>query len=212
MAKFPGFGFAILELHRLGLLQVIFPDLKDIPRYEIERRVETFKAFPKGSPVILYLMDLFGETSLEELLELCQYLKTSGQESKLLEFAFKGKELFLQEETAPHAIEIVEWANFYAHRLFEVCFDVLAARYSEDRRGQLIERHQQRRERLLPHVERIAMKKPLVTAAILKDHGIVPGKLMGDLLKQAEVISIQHDLHDEMIVVEHLKKLPLWPK
>jgi poly(A) polymerase len=211
MAKFPRFDIAIVELHRLGLLPVIFPPLQSMSLDQIAERVIYFNDFPKDSPVILYIMELFPDTSLDEMLEVCQYLKTSSHEGKLVEFAYKGRNLFLQEETAPNAVEAVEWANFYAHRLFDVCFDIMTARYSMERRSALVERHLQRRERLLPHVQRIADRKPLVTATLLQDHGIVPGKQMGHLLKAAEHIAIIHDLHDENAVITKLKESPLWP-
>lgn len=212
MAKAPRFNFAILEMYRLGLLQVIFPALQDMDFKELEMRVANFNDFPKDTPVILYLIELFPNTSLNELMELCQYLRTSIHEGKLVEFAYKGKHLLLQEESAPEAVEVVEWANFYAHRYFDVCFDALAARYQEEKRNSIIERHQQRRERLLPHIQRIAEKKPLVTAAMLKDLGIQPGKKMGELLKAAEHLAITYDLHDESTVIDLLKKMPVWNK
>lgn len=212
MAKAPHFDYAIVEMHRLGLLTVIFPALQNMSVSEVEMRVSHFGEFPEGTPAILFLMELFPNTQLNELLELCQYLRTSMLEGKLVEFAYKGKHLLLQEETSPHAIEVVEWANFYAHRFFDVCFEALTARYAIDERGELIQRHQERRERLLPHIQRIAERKPLVTAAMLQDHGIAPGKKMGELLKAAEHLSITHDLHDESTVIELLKKTPLWQK
>lgn len=212
MAKADRFDYALIEMQRLGLLPVIFPALKTMSLEEIERRVANFKDFPKDTPAILYLMELFPETSLNELLEICQYLRTSVHEGKLVEFAYRGKHLLLLEENLGDAIERIEWANFYAHRFFDVCFDALAARYAQEERINLIERHQQRRERLLPHIQRIAEKKPLITAAMLQDHGIMPGKHMGELLKAAEHLSIKHDLHDENEVIELLKKSKLWHK
>lgn len=212
MAKFPRFDWAIIEMHRTGLLGVIFPSLKEMPLSVIENRVAFFNQFPKGVPVILFLMELFPETSLKELLDLCQYLRTSVHEGKLVEFTHKGKNLLELEETEPHGITGIEWAYFYAHQMFHTTFDVIAARYPEEERGALRERHLKRRERLLPHIQRLVEKKPLVTAAILQDYGIVPGKRMGDLLRAAEHAAITHDIHDAELVIELLKEMPLWPK
>lgn len=211
MAKSPRFDLAIIELHRLGLLQVIFPALSSVSTEQIAHRVACFKEFPQGSPTILYIMELFHDEPLEELLEICQYLKVSGFDSKLVEFAYKGRRLFRQDEASHETVEVVEWANFYAHRFFDVCFDVMAARISEEKRSSIVERHLERRDRLLPHIQRIAEKKPLVTATVLQSHGIAPGKQMGALLKAAENIAIEHDLHDETAVITRLKKTPLWP-
>lgn len=210
MSKFPRFDEAIISMHQLGLLPVIFPALGGEETNTIQQRVMHFRDFPRGSPAILYMMELFPNTPLDELLELCQYLKTSGHEGKLLEFAYKGKELLYKEEVDPHRIEGIEWASFYADRFFHVCFDVMAARYSEEQRGAFLERHLQRRERLLPHIQRLMEKKPLVTASILQDYGILPGKKMGELLREAEKLAIEHDIHDPEVVIEMLKGTSLW--
>lgn len=212
MSKFPRFDRAIVEMHRLGLLPIIFPPLQGMTEEAIHQRVGSFGQFPKGTPAILYLMELFPNTPLEELLELCQYLRTSVNEGKLVEYAYKGKLLLEKEKTAPHAVEETEWANFYADRFFQVCFNVITASYPESERAALLKRHSQRRERLLPHVQRIVEKKPVVTSAVLKDYGIKPGKQMGDLLKEAERIAILNDLHDPIEIVQRLKETPLWPK
>lgn len=210
MSKTPRFAQAVVEMQRLGLLPIIFPALEGVHEGIIEKQVANFDQFPQGSPAILYLMELFPDSSVEELLELCQYLKLSAHDMRIMEFAHKGKRLLTQEEWAPHEIENIEWARFYADRFFKVCFDVLATRYLE-KKPALIEKHEKRQERLLPHIQRIAEKKPLVTAAILKDYGIQPGKVMGMLLKEAETLAVTLDLHNPAAVVALLKQSPLWP-
>ena len=212
MAKFPRFDWAIIEMHRLGLLPVIFPSLQHVPLSVIKDRVAFFNQFPKNTPAILYLMELFPETPLGELLQLCQYLRTSIFEEKVVEYAYKGKHLLAQEEATPHKIEGIDWAYFYAHSFFPTTFDVITARYSDEQRGILIEQHSQRKERLFPHIQRLMEKKPLVTAAMLQNYGIAPGKKMGDLLRAAEYAAISQDIHDPQQVVAILKEMPLWPK
>ncbi len=210
MAKSVRFDQAIIEMHRLGLLQMIFPSLQNMHPSILEERVAFYKHFPDDVPTILYLLELFPEMSLEELLELCQYLKISVQDSKWIEFALKAKNLLIQEDVSPHEIHQLEWARFYADKLFQVGFDVLSVRYPEEKREMIIERHEQRRERLTPHIQRLVERKPLVTAAILQTYGVKPGKQMGLLLKEAERIAVQHDLHDPDIVVALLKETSLW--
>lgn len=212
MSKSPRFAQAVVELHRLGLLSIIFPALEEMDLETVQERVLHFSQFPPGSPAILYLMELFPSAPLEERLELCQYLKTSLYEGQLVEFAYKGKQLLTKEELSPHAIEDIDWAKFYADRFYRICFDVLTAKFPVAERTELLQRHYQRQERLLPHIQRIVEKKPLVTAAVLKDYGILPGKQMGALLKEAERLAIIHDIHDPAIVVALLQQTPLWPK
>lgn len=212
MAKYPRFDEAIIEMHRLGLLPVIFPELQNIDLNFIRHRVDAFKRFPKNAPTILYLMELFPTMALEELLEMCQYLKASGHEGQVVEFTTKGRRLLHQEQHDPHLIESPDWAYFYADRFFHLCFDAMTARYPEEQRIEVIERHEKRKELLFPHIQRLAEKKPLVTSTILKDHGIPPGKVMGLLLKEAEKIAINNDLHDPDSILVILKQSPLWPK
>lgn len=212
MARFPSFGEAIIQLHQLGLLPVIFPRLQSVDLELIQSRVASFNQFPQGTPTILYLLELFPTASLEELLELCQYLKVSGYEGKITEYTYKGKELLHQEKIAPHSIESSDWVKFYADQLFQQCFGVMTARYPEESRIPLLESHSQRRVLLLPHIQRMVEKTPLVTAAMLLDHGISPGKEMGQLLKEAEKIAIAKDLHDPEAVIQLLKESPLWQK
>jgi poly(A) polymerase len=212
MSKSPRFDQAIIDMHRLGLLPIIFPALQDVDENEIAKRVAAFNQFPKGSPAILYLMELFPNTPLDQLLELCQYLKISGHEGKLIEFAYKGKLLLTKEEIDPHHIEGIEWTKFYADRFFQTCFEFITASYPHEKRSELLEKHSERRERLLPHIQRMMEKKPLVTALILQDYGILPGKEMGYLLKEAEKLAIKHDMHDPAAVVALLKSKHLWPE
>lgn len=211
MAKAPRFEQAIVEMHQLGLLSTIFPAIEGMGLDFVKERVAAYKMFPEGTPTILYLIELFPQMPLSELLEICNYLKISNQESKLVEFAAKGRTLLSQEKVNPESIEKMQWAQFYADRFFNVCFDVLTAQYPQEEKSNFLERHEERREGLLPHIQRIAERKPLVTAAILQDYGIKPGKQMGDLLKEAEQLAIQYDLHDPAIVVDLLKKTALWP-
>ncbi len=210
MAKFPGFDFALVEMHRLGLLSVIFPALENLELEMIQQRVANFKAFPKETPTILYLMELFPNLSLKELLQLCEYLKTSGHEGSILEFAHKGRTLLEKEEIAPEQIETPEWVKFYADRFFQAYFNTIATGYSKEQKEEILQRHQKRHEALKPHIKRVVEKKPLVSAAVLQAHGILPGKKMGALMKEAEQIAIKYDLHDPEEVIALLKQNPLW--
>ena len=51
-------------------------------------------------------------------------------------------------------------------------------------------------ELLRSHIERIVDRKPLVNAAMLKEQGINPGRIMGTLIKEAERLAILNDLND----------------
>lgn len=212
MVRFPRFDQAVIAMHRLGLLPVIFPELETTHVHDIQRHVDVYQHFSLESPVILYLMELFPKTSLNELLQLCRYLKASGEDLKQVEYTFKGKQLLEQQEVQPQSITQVDWVYFYADRFFTGTFQTLLARYPKEQRDRLYAWHMKQRDRLMTHIQRITLKKPLVTATLLQKHGIQPGILMGTLLKLAENLVIEQDLQDGQIAIALLKKTPYWPQ
>ena len=208
MTKFPHADGAIIEMYQLGLLPVIFLEIQDVSLDDIKQRVKIFKHFPKKCPTILYILELFPDATLEQLLKMSQYLKTSTDDQKLVEYMVKAKEMVAHEDE----MNDVSWAHFYADPHSQLCLDVIASRYPVTKRQTFLDRHLKRCERLLPHVERLAHRKKLVTGRILQALGIPPGKLMGELLTEAQSIAIMRDLHDSDEVIEILKKSALWSK
>lgn len=208
MAMAPQFDHAIIEMHRLGLLGVIFPNLKYVHLNDIKHRVASFSLLAPNTPTIAYLTELFPEESLTELQGICQYLRISGHEARLVEFLHRYRHR-LQEESA---IDKVEWSHFYANPDHQICLDLFAARLTPERRHLFFEEHFLRQESLLPHIERVQQKKPIVTGAILQAKGIPPGKLMGALLKEAESLVVNYNLQDAEEVVVLLTQSLNWPK
>ena len=141
MAAFPHFDKALIEMHRLGLLPVIFPTLKDVHLTEIKIRVDPLKHFPPGFPTILFLPELFPHASLDDLIDLCRYLKVSSREIGLIEYMFKLRRAVFKD---PRQVELEEWARLYAHRDFPVCLQLLAARFSGEQRIQFFNSHYER--------------------------------------------------------------------
>ncbi len=191
MASYPHFDQALITLQRLGLLSIIFPNLQ---RVEIEQLVKRFSYFPLECPTIVYLLQLFPQATLEEHLELCDYLKTSNDEKKLVTF-------FSQ----PTPNELYEWAHFYAHPHSTLFIEVEAAKLDPPQRGQFLEEHEKRRKKLSKHIKRIEEKRPLVSSVLLREHGIKPGPRMGELLKQAEEIAINEDIHSAEEVLSFMQ-------
>jgi poly(A) polymerase len=206
MAAGPRFDHALVEMHRLGLLPVIFPALQDVHLNTIKQRVRSFALFPEGSPTVLYLRELFPHMELEDLLDMGRQLRISTQDLNYLRLAEACRELVDKEkETSAHA-----WVDFYAHRDAALIFKIDAA--SRVDRDALLQRHRRRLELYAPHIERLAAKRPLITSAWLKDAGIPGGRLMGMLLKEAERIAILHDIHEPEKVMAKLKNSALGPK
>lgn len=206
MSTTPTFSDALVEMHRLGLLQVIFPILEDVSESEIEKRLSSLTNFPEESPEVLQVMELFPDLVLERQLELCLYLKVSNKNQKLVEYThcIRDREQKGSEE--------VEWSRLYAHPHSHLCLEVVAARLSEEERVSFLKKHKMKQESLSTHIKRIQLNTPLITAADLQKEGIAPSKKMGDLLLEAERIAVNQNLNDKQAVLVELKKTPLWER
>jgi poly(A) polymerase len=200
------FAMSLLTMHRLKLLEVIFPDLKDVSMKEMEKRISFFPYFPLQTPTILYLLDLFPEASLEKCVWLCHYLKTSTKEVKLVTFFKQAETLF----KAPH--DLFTWAHFYAHKEASLFLQIHEAKLGVDDRILFAKEHEKRQKELASPIKRIEEHKPVVSSHHLLKQGIKPSVEMGLLLKEAEKIAINEDLHHASDVMDILKKSPHWPK
>lgn len=209
MTEYPGLEHALAELHRLGLLPVIFEQLKDVGLDTIKKRTESLAYFPDNCPPILKILELFPDAGLEDQLELCRYLKIGNTNANLVQFVFQGKEMIRQAET--EEIPPTQWTHFYAHPHAQLCLDVVAAHIKGEAHTRFLKKHSEKMEKLHPHSRRIAEKKPLVSGKMLQNMNIQPGKKMGLLLEEAEYLAITHDLHDAEPVLDLLKKSPNWP-
>ena len=209
MSKYPRFEHAIIEMHRLGLLSVIFPTLKNAHLNDIRHYMRRFfPYFPKEAPPIVYMMDLFPHFTSSQLWDLCLYLRTSIKDAKLVKFIYEGNALLSHDQI----LKDVDWVNFYAHPDSKLCLELSASHLSEDEKLAFILKHQANQNRLAEHIQRAIQKKPVIQADLLKSHGIQEGKLMGVLLKTAEEIAIQHNLHHPEDVLPLLQKSVHWPE
>lgn len=208
MSSTSNFDHALIEMHRLKLLPVIFPPLEHVHLTTIKKQVSAFVHFPKKCPTILYLLVLFPDASLNDLIEICQMLRTSKKDIALVRLALQCKHLV---ENPIHTTYAVEWAHFYAHADVQWAIETHAAPFSYEEREQILLDHRLRQKELHTHITRIMEHSPLVTANLLKSDGIPESRLMGTLLKEAEKISIECDLNDPKRVIDKLKKSAFWP-
>lgn len=199
------FDYAIIEMHRLNLLQVIFPDLKEVHLNTIKKLVEPYKYFPIETPTILYLAELFPDYSLEQLKDLSTYLKVSLKELKLVLLYKQSKEMVLNPENS----SLVDLARFYANCESDLMIHLHLERLKEKAQP-IFKMHQEKIALLRTHIDRIKNKTPLITGDLLKKHGIDAGKKMGALLKEAETLAIQHDLNESEEVLNRLKQSAKW--
>ncbi len=204
MSKYPHFDAAIIEMHRLELLPVIFPTLKGVHLKEIRKRVAHFKDLPEKTETVLMLMELFPNIVHLEVLDLCRYLKISIAEQKLAEFLVELRRLIAYDKQNGSWDKVI-WAHVYAHKHFQICLSVISAGIPHEERMNFFDVHAKHQIELKEHIQRIMQKRPLVNAALLQTQGIVPGPAMGALLKEAEKIAILQDFNDPIKVLNILK-------
>ncbi len=210
MSKFSHFDKGLILLHKLGLLQVIFPSLRSLSSAEIKEKVKYIEQFPKKTPCIAELLELFPEISEEELEEFCRYLKLSRKESDFASFLLHARRLVSMPPDWLNDLELYEWAHFYASIYAKHCLEIIAVRFPSEKREAFLTEHQMRFERMNVAIERIRNKDPVVKAADLFPHGIKPGVKLGQILKEAERIAINQGWNDPEKIIDQLKKHPLW--
>ena len=208
MSHFAHFDQGLISLHSLKLLPVIFPSLQSVPLSEIKKRVSTIERFPKNTPAIAEILELFPEYTLAEILELCEYLKVSKHERDVATFLHKIKTLFQMPASWIKNLELYEWAKIYAHPTSSLALEIVAAHHPKQEQIDFLNLHTERRKILAKPVERLEKKEPLVKAEDLMKQGVKPGKKMGELLLLAERISTNQLLEDKEAVISQLPCIP----
>ncbi len=203
MSQFAHFDIAIMQLHRLGLLGEIFPDLRKLSEEQMQDRLRHIHNFPAKTPTIAKILELFPSHTLEQKLALCADLKLSNEIKNFVIFFDYSMKLL---HTHTKQIDDYEWAHFYAHPNALTCIKLAAAKLPKIKQKPFLSDHRERQERLQPHIWRIQEKKPVVTARHCLDQGIKPGKQLGQMLRDAEKVSINLDIENPEQVLKELKK------
>lgn len=95
-----------------------------------------------------------------------------------------------------------QWCALYSHQMADECTKALWPLFAKEQRGRQIELYRE----LIPHIERMRARRPLVNAALLQTLGIAPGPKMGHLLHRGEILAVELDLKTPEQVLEHLLK------
>jgi poly(A) polymerase len=198
----------LLQLHELGLLSTIFPDLKGVSVTEIEHRIGKIREYPSNAPLIASLLSLFPGYSFDQQLDLCKTFKLPNVDRQFVTFLDQAHTL----TQTTHTLEPVEWAYFYANDWSLLSLQIISASLDPQKKVLFLKEHQERQESLEKSIQRIRRQNPLIKAADLLRLGIQPGVTMGALLKEAERIAINEQIEESAPLLERLKKLPIWPK
>lgn len=126
--------------------------------------------------------------------------RISTQEQKIIE-----KTVQLSLDLAKPQSDVF-WVKWYSDPLFFQIIPQALLLCMKSIPGQILEEHRNRQEALAFWVERVRNNKPLVTAEMLKSMGVMPGREMGILLRQAEEIAISKRIKDSETL---LRWLPL---
>ena len=207
LGGYPAFGIAIVEMHRLGLLQEIFPELSDVSLEEMQERVAVYENFPENCPTALYLCELFPGGTVEHLCELLNKLRAPNRTIRWVEYTNTVREAVEREASGINTPELVEWARIYADPRSFIALEVVAAR---KRTFSLLLAHQERAQQLAPHIQRMHQRRPLIGSQDLRKLGIEPGKKMGDILKEAERLAVNYNYHDPAELMAELQRRPCW--
>lgn len=205
MRKAPLFKEALLELHALGLLGVIFPPLKNVPLQTLTIRLEGIETLQAHVPAILFLVKLFDIQDESFVQNLQNHLKASRVEGKWIEAYLAIRKLVL-ENAEPYDL-----AHLFANSHFEIVFEVLLCEKSAEEKNAMLAWYKKRHHELEFFIHRLRKKEPLVASKDLIALGIQPGKEMGKLLQEAEKIGINQHLIEKHDILSKLQKTPLWP-
>ncbi|MEM7174497.1 MAG: CCA tRNA nucleotidyltransferase [Chlamydiota bacterium] len=209
MSDFSHLDSALISLHQLNLLPVIFPTLKDLTAEAVKQRVARLPYFPKEAPIIAKILELFPTTSLEEKENFCTYFKLSNRDRQFTAFYHTTLEILLHRY---HHYDHYRWAQLYAHPHFTTCLKIAALHFSIEERQVFLQAHHSRFQSLSKVIKRLQSGPPFLQSEDLRAAGIANGKQMGVLLKEGEKIAINEQLTDPQEIIARLRKLPLWER
>lgn len=204
MSQFAHFDKGLVSLHYLQLLPTIFPQLKGVSAQEVERRLSGIEQFPKGAPTISELLELFPNQTLEQDLELCDYLKLSNEEREIVSYLHRMRSIVGMPKSWQDKLEKFEWAELYASPFSDICLQIVAARFSEKERVRFLDEHAERIKLLERAIRRMRLRRPILRSEHLLRAGISPGKEMGALLKEAEKISVNEGIEEPEQLLKRL--------
>ncbi|OGN69870.1 MAG: hypothetical protein A3I15_02775 [Chlamydiae bacterium RIFCSPLOWO2_02_FULL_49_12] len=205
MSRFAHFDRGLVALHEFHLLQTIFPSLDHVSTGEIKKRTAAIERFPTGAPAIAELLELFPEESLEELLDLCSYLKLSKKEQEFAAFHHRARTLFSMPAEWQRRLEPYEWVCFHSDPNSELSLQILAARLSPQEEEAFLQEQMQRKRGLKEAILRREQKTTLLRAEHLLLSGVCAGKRMGELLKEGERLAVNEGLNNWQAVLKRLE-------
>lgn len=209
MAAYPRFSQAILDMHDLLILSVIFPELEKIHLHDLRHRVSTYSHLPKNCPTIVYLMELFEGLNLAKKIDIAKRTKATNKDIKLIEYIDTLFRAIPQIESKEMQ-DLQTWTHLMAHPDSSLGLHIFAARMGDHDRERFFDKISSINQKLSSPIRRVKERNPVVSSQFLIKKGFKPGIHLGHLLKEAEKIAIQDGLEDAESVIEKLSQLSLW--
>ncbi|BAE80864.1 poly (A) polymerase [Chlamydia felis Fe/C-56] len=198
---------ALYLLIKLKIITVIFPELRDVPPSLLLVNIEFAKKLnPLDFPEICFLLPLFQGVSEEAACVAFTRLRVSNKDLKLVQLWYQALPQFQNINN-----NRVFWAHFLASPTASLFLSLFSATQKDPSTQQhFIARVQELETRLEQFIERIKTSSPLVSAPDLISRGIAPGRLLGDLLREAETLSIENECLDKEKILSLLKEQGFW--
>lgn len=198
---------ALSLLIRLKVITVIFPELNATPYSLLRIQSECAKRLnPLEFSEILFLLPLFQGVQEEAALVAFSRLRVSNKELKLIELWYQALPHFQNVKN-----DLIFWTHFLASPTAHTLLSLFSAIQKDPAKQQLfISRVQNLEQRLEDAILRVKNATPVVSALDLMEQGITPGRLLGELLKEAENISIEQNCHDKEKILSLLKEKGFW--
>ena len=203
MAAYPRFDQALVEMHRLTLLDEIFPELKGMHIKELRQKVDSYAHFPPSCPTIVYLAELLEEKPIREKIQIAKRIRATSKDIQLLEYLDRLFSRFTKDFEGK-TVDFLEWVHLFAHPNYPLGLSIMAARQPALKRGDFLKRYAALFKKLEIHVQRVVQNRPLISSSHLLQRGVLPGKEMGDLLRLAEKIAVCEDCSDPCVVLDKL--------
>lgn len=197
----PHFGKALMTLFDLDLLEQIFPELAGQTASDIKKSTSFIASLGQKVPLIIQLIYLFPNCSLEQALSLTETFKLSKEQKRRVE-------LFFAIQQALKESEKYNWVELHAQPEFSILF--YAATRQDQNALERVKDQEEFAEKYASWIARREKKSYLFSAQELIAEGIIQGPFLKKALQEAERLSLAYDSENKPFILAKLKENPSW--
>lgn len=159
------FKEAFLTLYQVGLLQVIFKELRAVSEDDFKVRLYGIERLSYEVPTILILAKILEKDY--PINELSDYLKASNEDKRWIDNYLKTKKVVED----PHR-DRYELAHIYANPMKKICLELCSINYTEDEGTSWLLSHKKLESELSFFTKQIQNRQAIITAQDLIEIGI----------------------------------------